>query len=169
MVERFQRISCEETIDEIIEDLTTGSSSLAVTGDETATINYEEVEFNYAITSTAGSEISALDLAIGNIGTTETALVMRLGELGNGTGFDTGEYNYDPDADPIVLTATYATATDFYTVNPLVTNVVNRLTLTTIADTKITGEVELNLENFDGSKKVKITGSFEAVGITIRL
>ena len=162
-------MSCEEVIDEIIDDLTTGSSSLTITGDETATITYEEVEFTHAITSTSGGEISALDLAIGNVGTTETALVMRLGELGNGIGFEAGEYNYDPDADPIVLTATYATDSESYFINPLTTNVVNKLTLTTINDIKITGEVEFNLENLDGSKKIKITGTFEAVGITVRL
>lgn len=161
--------SCEEAIDEIIDDLTKGSSSLTISGDEAASLDYEEVEFTHAINSTSGSEISALDVAIGNVGTTETALVIRLGELGNGSGFDVQEYNFDPDADPIVLTATYAAADDFYTINPLNTAVTNKLVLTRITDTKVEGEVEFNLENFDGSKKIKITGSFEAVGITTRL
>ena len=161
--------SCEEAINEIIEDLTTGSSSLTISGDEVASLNYEEVEFIHSITSISGSELSGLDVSIGNVGTTETALVIRLGEIGNGTGFDAREYNYDPDADPIVLTATYATANDFYTINPLNTGVVNKLVLTKVTDTKIEGEVEFNLEDFSGDKKIKITGSFEALGITTRL
>jgi hypothetical protein len=37
--------SCEEAIDDIIEDITKGSSSLTITGDEAASLNYEEVEF----------------------------------------------------------------------------------------------------------------------------
>ena len=91
----------------------------------------------------------------------------------NKQGFTTGTYNYTgPTSDPD-LTSYFSGY--YIDTNPEASyyinddaNAVNKITIKTITDTKMTGDYELNLEkDFDGDK-IKLVGTFEAVGTTLR-
>jgi hypothetical protein len=160
-------LSCGgDPADTIVPDEPVGSSTTVITGAISATLEYE-AEFLHSIT-TVDAGFSGLTLGFGNIGQTESAVIITLLEFGNNQGFSMGTYNFnnDPNAQ-LILTSLYIDDVNSYTINPT-DNITNKLILTKIEDNKLTGTFEFNLESPDGDK-IKLTGSFEAIGETLKL
>ncbi|XOV95272.1 MAG: hypothetical protein ACFHWX_11295 [Bacteroidota bacterium] len=156
-------ISCNEGSEDEQPDLP-GTSTITVSGAESGTINTNGAEFTYTVSSVSGGEFSDITIYMGNYGTTETALQVKINELNNTSGFDKGTYNYDAGSTTFFLTSVYVTDNNSYLISPG-TDLTNKLTLTSIASNRVKGSFEVNLESFDGDK-VKLTGSFEAEGET---
>lgn len=164
---------CDEAIEAIIPDDPTGTTSLTVTGALSKSVSHEEVEFQSS--AIQESKISGLDLYIGNIGTTETAIRVTLSDLDNGELFNVGTYNYvnDPNTTFIFIAQYFDTDDNFYQIN-VVDPGVNKLVITEVKNgldnAVLKGEIELNLVNSDGlSDQIKIVGTFEAIGTAIQL
>ena len=161
-------ISCSEDGD-ITPDLLPdeGVSELVVSGAESGTITNNGAEFLQTISSVSGGELSSIVVYMGNIGTTETALRITVGDLGNGAGLDEKTYSYspDPEANPI-LNSVYVTGTDSYLHNPDANDPAT-VTYTKITDDVVEGNFDINLESVDGNK-INIKGSFKANGDTFR-
>lgn len=158
--------SCGGNPDAVIPDETVGKSTIVITGAISATLEYK-AEFIGTI-STAGDGISGYTINLGNTGQTESALVFTLDELGNKQGFAPGTFNYTNDPNTtLAFWGIYTDANDTWTINPTA-SLTNKIVLNTITDTKVTGEFELNLESSTGGDKIKLVGTFEAVGETIR-
>ena len=136
-------------------------------GAEPATITGNGAEFVYTISSVSGGEVSYLTINLGNYGTTETALQIKIGELENTSGFDETTYNYLSESTTFIFTSIYVTDNNTYSIKTD-TELTNSLTLTEISDEIVKGTFEVNLESFDGDQ-INLTGSFEAVGETLTL
>lgn len=152
--------------DEDLKPVALGSSNVTISGTQTGTINYNEVEFRYLIQQT-GSSQSTISINIGKIGATSSILSLILTETDNSTGFEVDEvYAFQPDPNgTLFYNPSFITADNSYTINP-VTNEDNWIKLTKIDFTKIAGEFEVNLEDSEG-EMVKLTGSFVAIGSTV--
>lgn len=160
--------SCGDGSEDILPDDTVGKSTTVITGAISTTLEYE-AEFTHTILSSVGTTMS---MNFGNSGQTESVVIFSLIDL-NKQGFTSGTYNYTgPTSDPDLTSYFSGYYLDnitnaAYFINDNA-NAVNKITIKTITDTKITGEYELNLEkDYDGDK-VKLVGTFEAVGTTLR-
>ncbi len=159
--------SCND--DEGMDPEVKGTATFTVSGEISQSLDYEEVEFSYTISSVSGGEISSFALYIGNYPATETALSITLVDQGNSSGFDEKVYTYEELTSASTSGAvsgflsTYVTENDAYSINPKA-DVVNKITFTSIADSKIKGTFEINLENNVSGEQISLTGTFEAVG-----
>ncbi len=161
--------SCNKDEDgDMLPDDPVGTATFTVSGAESASLNYDVVEFTYLVNSVSGSELSSLTVYIGNIGTTETAFKIELGEFGNTNGFSPGTYSLADVTDDFLFISLYVTEDDIYTLNQASTEV-NSITLTKVTDTKIEGSFEVNLEQSVSGAKVKLKGTFEAVGEALKV
>ncbi|RLD22249.1 MAG: hypothetical protein DRI71_07765 [Bacteroidetes bacterium] len=159
--------SCGGSDEEIIPDEPVGKSTTVITGAISTTLEYEAEFFGGISTADPGN--SSIILNFGNIGQTESAVIFNLIEAGNKLGFAPGTFNYSNDPDPdIIFFGYYIDANDSYSINPDA-GAVNKLVIKTITDTKITGEIELNLEAGIDGAKIKLVGTFEAIGEIFRL
>ncbi len=146
-----------------------GTATFTVSGEISQSLDYEEVEFAYTVSSVSGGEISSFTLYLGNYPATETALSISIVEQGNATGFDEKTYTYEEltsastSSSTSGFISTYITESDAYSINPDAGEV-NKLTFKKITDSLIEGSFELNLENNSSKEKIKLTGTFEAVG-----
>ena len=163
----FMLFSCGTNPEEIIPTEPVGKSAIVITGTIATTLDYE-AEFLHSI-STVDTGFTGLTLNMGNIGHTESAVIFRLTEFGNKQGFVPGTYNYtnDPEAQ-LIFIGYYADKDDIYNINGDAV-AINKLVIKTVEETKITGEFELNLEAGNNGDKIKLVGTFEAVGETLKL
>lgn len=144
-----------------------GTATFTVSGATSAEFTFnEEVLFTYSVSSVSGGEISTLGVTIGNIPTTPSALSITILEAGNSTGFEEKTYTFEElsDETSFGFISTYVSEDKSYVINPDAA-VVNKITFTKISNDKVEGSFEVNLEDFTGDGgKIKITGTFEAVG-----
>ena len=160
-------ISCGGDSEDIIPADAVGKSTTVIIGAVSATLEYE-ADFTSTI-STIDIGLSSLSLNMGNIGQTESAVILTLGEFGNKQGFGPGTYNFNPDPDAeLLFNGYYVDADNGYYINSA-SGLTNKIVIKTATDTKITGEYELNLEIPLSTEKIKLVGTFEAVGETLRL
>lgn len=157
-------------LEEIIPVEPAGKSSTVITGAISATLDYE-AEFQHTI-STIGGIGSQLKMNFGNIGQTESVIIFTLIDLNNDQGFTEGTYTYaGPTSDPTLTSyflGYYLDENDGYFINDDA-NAVNKMVIKTVTDTKVTGEFELNLEKDYAGAKIKLVGTFEAVGVTTKI
>ena len=160
-------ISCGGNSEDIIPADTVGKSTTVITGAVSTTLEYE-AEFQSTI-STIDIGLSSLSLNMGNIGQTESAVIITLGEFGNKQGFGPGTYNFDNDPEPkLLFNGYYVNADNGYYLNSA-SSLPNKIVIISSTDTKIIGEYELNLEGGPlFTEKIKLVGTFEAVGETFR-
>tara|TARA_Y100001972_G_scaffold125853_1_gene178021 strand:+ start:314 stop:862 length:549 start_codon:yes stop_codon:yes gene_type:complete len=159
--------SCNE--DEGMDPEAQGTATFTVSGEISQSLDYEEVEFAYTVSSVSGGEISSFTLYVGNYPATKTALTISIVDQGNATGFDEKAYTYEEltsastSSSTSGFISTYVTETDAYSINPDAAEV-NKLTFTKITDSLIEGSFELNLENNISNEKINLSGTFKAVG-----
>jgi len=157
-------VSCDEEI----RPNPVGSSNVTISGAETGTINYSEVDFRYSI-NTLGRSESTLSINIGRIGATSSVLSLVLSDTDNEVGFKVDTmYMFQPDPNTTLFyNPAYFTADNSYSINP-VTSEDNWIKLINLLDNQIDGEFEVNLEDSEG-QKVKLIGNFTAIGNTVIL
>ncbi|MEQ8880240.1 MAG: hypothetical protein RLQ12_11430 [Cyclobacteriaceae bacterium] len=160
-------IACNESEDEI-PDGQEGKATFTVSGAESGTLEFnQEIEFAYSVSSVSGGEISVLEIYIGNYPTTPSSLKISIVEQGNSSGFEERKYTYEEmsSTEFVGFISLYVSENAAYSINPEA-GAVNQITYTKISNTKIEGSFEVNLEeSISGSgEKIKITGTFEAMG-----
>ena len=144
-----------------------GTSSFQITGAISSSFD-SEAEFTHSISGIGDGFSGISPLNLGNIGQTDNVIVFNITELGNKQGITMGTYNYTTDSNAsLQLTAYFIDDTNGYFINPDAGDV-NQITILSVTDTQVSGEFELNLEVDGMGSKIKITGTFEAIGETFR-
>lgn len=155
--------SCGTGEEDPIPELTEAVGEFTVSGAKSTTSTEDyPVEIVYLAQGSGETAISSLQVAIGNIGQTNDVIVITLSELGNGDGFQSTTYNYTVDVNAnLQLIAYYADDNDVWQIYDQAANLTNKISLTSISDSKAKGTFEFNFQAATGTDLVKITGSFD--------
>ena len=160
-------ISACGLLEEITPENNSATSMIELTGAETGTLEFDEVNFTYTIFNQPGTQESSIHILVGSIDNSSSTLQLSLTESGNGTGFSVGEvyFNKSNHLTTVYFTPIYASGTTVYTLNP-VGSETNSIVFTLIRENMVEASFEVNLESVRGDK-ISLSGSFIAEGETI--
>lgn len=154
----FLLFSCD-SVDEL---LSTGQFDSKITGSITKDFN-GEAAFAHIITVDGTPQSSSLTIALSTIESQSESIALGLNEEGNIDGIAAGTYNYD--AAGSIFFPIYSKDQALWYPDGSLTN---KVVLSSVGGTIVKGTFELNLNDditLQG-EKIKIVGTFSAVGTT---
>lgn len=151
--------SCD-SVDDL---LSTGQFDSKITGSVTKDFN-GEAAFVHLITIDGTPQSSSLTIGLSTIESQDESIALDLTEIGNIDGIEAGTYTVDAagTTGPI-FTPLYINGQELWFADGSLTN---RVVISSVGGSIVKGTFELNLTDLLGTEKIKIVGTFNAVGTT---